>query len=266
MHSVHSAAQRPSHLVLLLDGHDLGQPRHLALLQTEQRQRRRQRSEPPLPATERSTRRAVAQHASQPRQPIEQPLPTPCSHSRLTIEYTPSTMITIFFQGRPVRGCPSAIAARSTLSRWLGSLWSNTLTRAPAGGAGCGGRAAAAVRHTPRHCRESTAALSNRRRMDAAAARTRAAHAGHDGRVIEGVGHDERAPARQQRDEGAVGGKAHAARDGILLALLEARVEGHREQVRAARCRRACAPWTQVHALSHSRRRRTSCAMVEAAG
>ena len=48
---------------------------------------------------------------------------------------------------------------------------------------------------------------------------TRAAHPCHDGGVVERVANHQRTPARQQRDEGGVGGKAHAARDGRLLAL-----------------------------------------------
>ena len=48
---------------------------------------------------------------------------------------------------------------------------------------------------------------------------TRAAHTRHDGGVVECVADQQRALARQQRDEGRVGGKAHAAGYRVLLAL-----------------------------------------------
>ena len=39
---------------------------------------------------------------------------------------SPSPFPPTLVHGRCVRGCPSAMAARSTSSKWLGSLWRNT--------------------------------------------------------------------------------------------------------------------------------------------
>ena len=104
----------------LADSRDVGEGRHGQTGQTRVEAGKRQPLGTPTHAQTTSRKPPSAAAASQPASQA----------SQHTISQ-PAAALT-FFQGRPVRGCPSAMAARSTASRWAGVLWSNTLTRAPA--------------------------------------------------------------------------------------------------------------------------------------